>query len=103
MLMHYGCRSTLGPLQSSMEYFIVELGLSATEPFSPPHQQLESLVTHSWLKFLWEKCSYFRIQVHISNAKISPPRARDKWLMQAFIDLGYRTEELKSLNRVLLF
>ena len=101
LLMHYGCDSSLGlMLQSSMELFILELGLSSTEPFAVPYDKYAALVTQSWLKALWEKCWTYNVQVEVRNIPLEPPRARDKWLMQAFIDEGYTGADLVILNRV---
>ena len=99
--MHYGCQSSVGVMmQASMEYFILQLGLTATEPFSYPFQKYGGLVTHCWLKTIWEKCSRYAIRVEVRNVEVSPPRTGDKWLNQALIDAGYRVDELIRLNRV---
>ena len=101
LLMHFGCDSSLGlMLQVSMELLVLELGLSSTEPFAASYEKFSDLVTHSWMKSLWEKCWTFNIQVTIKNISLDPPRLRDKWLMQAFIDEGYTGPELVALNRV---
>jgi hypothetical protein len=51
LTMHYGCPSGVGvALQTSMEYFILELGLTSTHPFSFSYKKYERLVTHCWLK-----------------------------------------------------
>ena len=85
-----------------MEYFILELGLSA-QPFGVNYDKYGCLVTHCWLKTIWEKCTHFEVQVRIGNILIDPPRAGDKWLMQCFVGLGYTGMELVQLNRVRLF
>ncbi len=55
--MHYGCTTSVGmSLQTSMELFILELGFSATLPFSLSYKQYGVLVTNCWLKTVWEKC-----------------------------------------------
>lgn len=59
--MHYGCPCGVGSLlQVSMKYFIIELGFSATTPFGVNYHKCSSLVTHSWIKSLWEKCFILR-------------------------------------------
>ena len=103
LVMHYGCKSALGTmLQSSMEFFVLEMGLSAKHPFAPSYKKFNSLVTDSWLKSLWEKISTFGISVSIGNIDLTPPRVNDKWLMQAFIEEGIDIHELAILNRVRL-
>jgi hypothetical protein len=83
-----------------MEYFVLELGLSATCPFEYSFQAFGPLVTHCWLKTLWEKCDRFKIRVTINNLKIKPPRTGDKFFVQALVDEGYKGEELIRLNKV---
>lgn len=101
LAMHYGCSSAVGVImQTSMELFILELGLSSTSPFSFSFQKYGPLVTRCWLKTIWEKCDRYNIKVEIGNILIQPPRVGDKWLMQAFIDEGYKDDELRRLNRV---
>ena len=101
LAMHYGCTSALGTvLQTSMELFVLELGLSSTTPFSFSYQKYEALVTRCWLKTIWEKCDRYNIRVKVGNINIHPPRDGDKWLIQAFIDDGYKDDELRWLNRV---
>jgi len=87
-------------LQSSMELFILELGLAASQPFSMPFKKYSSLITHCWLKSVWEKCDRFRIRVVLKNINIRPPREGDKWFMQALVDEGDSEDELRRLNRV---
>jgi hypothetical protein len=101
LLMHYGCQSSVGSfLQASMEAFILELGLTATDPFSQSYERYGHLITHCWLKTVWEKCDCYKIRVTISNLKINPPREGDKWLIQALVEEGYKGEELRRLNKV---
>ena len=99
--MHYGCQSSVGLfLQTSMEYFILELGLSATHPFDHSYKAYGGLVTHCWLKTVWEKCDRYKIRVAINNLKIQPPRDGDKFFIQALVDDGYKGDELVHLNKV---
>lgn len=101
LLMHYCCSSSVGIfLQTSMEYFILELGLLASNPFKQSFETFGQLVTHCWLKTLWEKCDQYKIWVTITNLKILPPRAGDKFFIQALVDEGYKGEELVRLNKI---
>lgn len=103
LLMHYGCSSGLAlQLQTSMEYMIIELGMSG-QPFLVNFEKFGDLVTHCWMKTVWEKCHYYGIRVEIGNLDMGPPRKGDKWLMQAFTELGFNGKELRQLNRVRLF
>ena len=99
--MHYGCSLSIWTaLQTSMESLILELGLTSTSPFSYSYQKYGDLVTHCWLKTLWEKCDKYAIREVIKNVCIQPPRVGDKWLIQALIDEGYTVEKLYQLNKV---
>ncbi len=55
LLMHYDCKMVVGILlQASLEFLIVELGLSM-QPFNLDYSHYDGLVTKSWLKSIWEK------------------------------------------------
>ncbi len=101
LTMHYGCPSRIGTaLQTSMEYFILELGLMATLPFSFAYNKYKRLVTHCWLKTLWEKCDAYKIRVAIKNVKKQPPQEGNMWFNQALIEEGYSADQICQLNRV---
>ena len=103
LLMHFGCSSGLAlQLQTSLEYMIIELGMSG-QPFQVNFDKFGVLVSHCWMKTVWEKCYFYGIKVEVGNLKLEPPRKGDKWLMMAFSELGFKGEELLQLNRVRLF
>ena len=103
LLMHYGCRTSLGlKLQCSLDLFIVELGIS-TNPLNESYSRYASWVTHSWLKSLWEKISKYKISVETNNIPLQPPRVGDKWIMRVFQEAGFNKSELERLNRVRIF
>ena len=102
LLTHYGCQTVVGRLlQSSMEMFIIELGLS-NQPLTEKYSRSSHWVTHSWIKSLWEKIDLFCIEVDLGNIKITPPRVGDDWLMRRFVQMGCNRKELLRLNRVRL-
>ena len=102
LLTHHGCKTVVGKLlQSSMELFIIELGLS-TQPLSKNYTVGSHWTTHSWLRSVWEKVHLFHVEVEIGNVKISPPRVEDEWLMKSFLTMGYTRKQLVVLNRVRL-
>lgn len=103
LLMHYGCRSGLAvQLQTSVEYMMIELGMSG-QPFHVSYEKYGELVTHCWMKTVWEKCNFYGIRVTLGDIKVDPPRKGDKWLMRAFSEIGFLGSELLRLNRVRLF
>ena len=79
MMLHYGCASSLGiELQTSMELFVLEFRLLFTMPFLHSFAKYESLVTHCWLKTLWEKCNRYKIDIQVCNINLHPPREGDR-------------------------
>ncbi len=59
--MHYGCKTATGRLmQTSYLLFFAERGLLFT-PLQESYSCYGFLVTHSWIKMLWEKLSMFNI------------------------------------------
>lgn len=102
LLMHYGCNTTVGlKLQASMEFFIIELGLSA-QPFDLEYDRHSKFVTSCWLKTIWEKAQAYGFRIELGNINIKPPREGDAWLMVELRRLGFDEGELAHLNRVRL-
>jgi hypothetical protein len=100
LLVHYGCRSSLGrEMLVSLELMIVELGLSS-QPFSKAFNKYHSWITHSWLKSIWEKTSKFSVTIELKPIPIEPPRENDKWFMQAIEEEGtFNEKEKEIINR----
>ena len=42
------------------------------------------------------------MEIEITDLLVQPPRERDSWLMQEFLQLNYSIEDLQRLNRVRL-
>ena len=58
------------------------------------------MVTTSWLRQVWEKLDRFKFAVTVHNLHSVFPREGDDWLMARFIGVGYRKDDLLTLNRV---
>ncbi len=58
------------------------------------------MVTTSWLKQVWEKLERFKFVVTVHNLCSFPPQEGDDWLMARLIAIGYRGDDLRTLNRV---
>jgi hypothetical protein len=86
-------------MQISYTLFLVELGLSF-QPFQAEYKRCNFLVTHSWMKMLWEKVNKFGITVIVPSDENGFPREGDEFIMQEIIKAGYTKEELRRLNRV---
>ena len=100
LLIHYGCRSSLGlEMLVSFELMVIELGLSI-QPFQTPYHKFNKWVTHSWLKSIWEKVSKFSVKIETMPLPIQPPREYDGWFMQLVEDSGqFDDKEKEILNR----
>ncbi len=102
LLTHYGSQTVVGKLmQTSMELFIIELGMS-NQPLAEDYNIGSYWISHSWLKSVWEKISLFHVEVCIGNVRIIPPRVGDEWLMKRFLAMGFPRADLVCLNRVRL-
>jgi hypothetical protein len=63
LLMHFGCSTATGRfMQISYSLLLVELGMSF-QPLQVDYEKYSHLVTHTWMKMLWEKVSMFGIIV----------------------------------------
>ena len=98
LLMHYGCDTALGRfMRASHLLFLLELGISS-QPLQESYGKYIFLLTHSWMKMLWEKISMFGIRTIVADGGSYPPREGDRFLMQTFFEKGYRREMLLQLN-----
>ena len=86
-------------MQVSYHLLYLKLGLSF-HPMKESYVKYNHLVTHSWMKMLWEKLSLF--EVHVEFADIPPcfPRDGDHFLMKILSRAGYSGEALRCLNKV---
>ena len=57
-------------------------------------------MTDCTLKEMWHRVHRFGFVLQVHNFKLLPPRSRDRWIMQAFIDAGYSLADLLILNLV---
>jgi hypothetical protein len=100
LIMHYGCNTATGKLmQTSYSLFYVEAGLSF-HPLQESYARYGGLVTHTWLKMLWEKLLAFNMKLVIADGAQTYPRENDQFIMQVLISKGYSGKTLRRLNRV---
>jgi hypothetical protein len=100
LLMHYGHNTATRKLmQASYSLFFVKAGLSF-QPLQESYARYGSLVTHSWLKMLWEKLLTFDMKLVVADITQKFPRENNQFIMQALIDKGYSGDTLRRLNRV---
>ncbi len=100
LLMHYGCQTmTRRFMQASYSFLFVELGL-VFQLLQEQYNKYGFLVTHSWMKMLWEKLSMFDMQVVVADQPLEFPRKGDQFIMQVLIKAGYTSKTLSCLNRV---
>ncbi len=86
-------------MKTSYSLFFAELGLSFT-PLQESYSHYGFLVTHSWMKMLWEKLSMFDIKVVITDVAHKYPQQGNQFIMQALLRAGYTGETLRQLDRV---
>jgi hypothetical protein len=100
LLMHYGYPTALGTkLQTSIKLLLGELGMTF-QPLQLSYADFGNMVTISWLKQVWEKLDRFKFAVMVHNLRLMYPREGDDWLMARLIIVGYRDDDLWTLNRV---
>ncbi len=100
LLMHYGCHTALGTeLQILLELLVADLGLTF-QPFCVSNKHYGNWVTTCWLKRVWEKVNCYGFVLTVKNLVSIFPREGDDWLMARFIAVGYKGEELLTLNKV---
>jgi hypothetical protein len=86
-------------MQTSYLLFFAELGLSFT-PLQESYSLYSFLVTHSWIKMLWEKVSKFDIKVIVQAGAENFPWKGNQFIMQVLLQMGYDSDVLLWLNRV---
>jgi hypothetical protein len=100
LLMHYGCHTATGWfMQMSYSLFYLELGLLFQLP-QELYQKYGHLVTHLWMKILWEKLSMFNVHTVIADLPLRFSREGDQFIMQVLVEAGYTGEALRRLNRI---
>jgi hypothetical protein len=74
LLMHYGCQTATGRfMQTSYSLLYVELGL-LFQPLQELYEKYGHLVTHSWMKMLWEILSMFDVYIVVADLSMEFPR-----------------------------
>ncbi len=98
LLMHYGCNTATGKLKQASLFF-VKAGISF-QPLQESYAQYGCLVTHSWMKMLWEKLSTFDVKIIVADNTLQFPWENDQFVMKALIEKGYSGDTLRRLNRI---
>jgi hypothetical protein len=100
LLMHYGCHTATGRFMQTLYcLFYLELGLSF-QPLQESYQKYGHLVTHLWMKMLWEKPSMFIVHTVVTDIPLQYSREGDQFIMQVLAKAGYMGEVLWRLKRV---
>ncbi len=87
-------------MQTSYSLFYLELGL-LFQPLQESYQKYgHLLVTHSWMKMLWEKLSMFNVHTVIADLPLRFSREGNQFIMQLLVEADYTEEALRRLNRV---
>ncbi len=86
-------------MKASYSLLYIKLGL-LFQPLQESYQKYGHLVTHSWMKMLWEKLSMFGLHTVLADLPLQFPRVGNQFIMQVLIKAGYTGEALWRLNRV---
>jgi hypothetical protein len=100
LLMHFGCSTATGRfMHVSYSLLFMELGMPF-QPLQVDYKKYSHLVTHTWMKMLWEKVSMFGITVTTPSTLDGFPREGDDFIMQVILRAGYTSDEVRCINRV---
>jgi hypothetical protein len=100
LIMHYGCNTAVGRfMKASYPLFLMEMGLSL-QPLQESYEWYEYLLTHCWMKMLWEKVSMFGLKVVVADFQLKYPREGDRFIKQVLIELRFTKDKLRILNQV---
>ncbi len=81
-------------MRVSYHLFYLELGISF-HPMQESYHEFGYLVTHSWMKSLWEKLSFFKIKAVFADVSPHFPREDNQFIMQVLMQAGYTGETLR--------
>jgi hypothetical protein len=95
--MQYRCHTATGRFMQMLYcLFYLELGL-LFQPLQESYQKYGHLVTHSWMKMLWEKLSMFKVHKVVPDIPLQYSRVDDQFIMQVLVKAGYTGEVLQRL------
>lgn len=98
-LQHWGMPTPIGTtLRTSMEYMHLEAGCIEC-PLVTDYEPMGPLVTYCWLQAFWESVSYYGLHLEVDYPALLLPRENDFTIMWIVISLGYRGDDLRSINR----
>jgi hypothetical protein len=64
------------------------------------YDRYNHLVTHTWMKMLWEKVSKFGLTVTAPHPTGGFPREGDEFIMQVILRAGYNSNEVRRINKM---
>ena len=98
-IQHYSMDSTVGiTLTSTMENFQLQQRVAKC-PLLYNYETWSGLATNSWIKSLWEKVDKLGIDIDLMYEPILLPRNKDAFIVEMFVKLGIRGEQLKQINK----
>ena len=97
-IQHYESGTELSKkLKCTLQLLQLEIG-SIGCPLTENYTIKGPLATDSWIKALWKLLKESKIEFFINYPTIKRPRVNDRTLVDVFIEMGYKDNELKSLN-----
>jgi hypothetical protein len=86
-------------IMSGYQSFMIEVGLYGNTMDHDYKTHSILVMNNTWYKNVWELVHYFKIRlVFHTDYQLKPVRKGDKSLMSEFMRIGYRREDLLSLN-----
>ena len=103
-LIRHGRRNSLSGelIRGSIEAVKLEAGMPGTF-FELDYYTLHPLITDCWIKSVWRETTILDIQVIERTPVLQLNRNGDVFLIQAFLEKGYKGRRLERLNRCRIY
>jgi hypothetical protein len=89
-------------IRTSMQQLRVELGVNGPI-FELPFQTFGCITTQSWITSTWKDMQEYGITMADSTPDIPKRSQNDRLIMTAFVEAGFKAQELKQLNKMRLY
>jgi hypothetical protein len=98
-MQHWGMPTPIGQmLQTSMEALQLEIGCVGC-PLQEPFHPMGPLMTHCWLKSLWEVVDRYHLMLELNYKDIPIPRKNDATITSIAIGNDFGGDDLLSITR----
>eukprot|EP00956_Cyclotella_meneghiniana_P021783 scaffold40187_cov45-Cyclotella_meneghiniana.AAC.1 len=98
-LQHWDMPNPIGRLlRASLETLQLEIGCTGN-PLMEPFDPMGQLATRCWMTSFWEGICAFGLQLQMDYPELQMPRENDRCIMTLAIQMQYRGDDLRSVNR----